>query len=447
MDEIRKPRVGVVVKTLAIIALAGVSFSLGAAFAGAKAGVAHLTQAVADAGQIVDTTATQPTDVNTPVDFQEFWDLWQQLKARYYLQPVDEKKMFYGAMQGMASSLGDPYTVFFEPTSATQFSQDLAGQFDGIGAEIGIKNDQLEIIAPLAGLPADKAGLLAGDMILEINATDTTAMPVDQAVDMIRGPKGTPVTLLIGRNVTAKDATGKEKTSLVTKQYTIIRDTIVVKSVNTTWPSKTVADIQITSFDKDTGSLFQQAVTDALAKNPKSIILDLRNDPGGYLDQATTVAGEWVGSQTVVSERRQGQIVETLPGTGSGRLKSIPTIVLVNQGSASASEIVAGALHDYGIAKLVGMKTFGKGSVQDYSNFPDGSAIKVTIAEWLTPKGNSINKVGIPPDVQVDLTQDDINANKDPQLDKALQLLGAKPATPAAKPAPAQAPTVRTPSK
>ncbi len=438
MDDQHAPRttrVGWIVGTLALM---GLAFSSGFVLAGTKAGAATIGKAVASTAQvqIEGVDSKPPTTVGAPADFTEFWDLWHQLEEQYYQQPVDEKKMMYGAMAGLTASMGDPYTTYFEPKAASDFSTSLAGKFEGIGAEIGIKDGQLQVISPLADMPAEKAGLRAGDAILKINATDTADMTVEAAVALIRGPKGTPVSLLIGRNTTVKDAKGKESTKSETKEVTIIRDTIVVKSVRLKWPADRIARIEVTNFNQDTSVLFNQVLDEALKKDPKGIILDLRNDPGGYLDKATDIAGEWLGSQIVVMERRQGKIVEQLPGTGSGRLKDIPTIVLINQGSASASEIVAGALRDYGKATLVGMKSFGKGSVQDYTEFPDKSAVKITIAEWLTPKGDSINKTGIVPDVTVDMTQDDYNANKDPQLDKALELLGIKPAAkPVAKPA------------
>lgn len=377
---------------------------------------------------VLNVYADPPSDVMAPADFKQFWDLWRRLKEKYYQQPVDEKKMFYGAMSGLASSLGDPYTVFFEPKTAKEFSESLAGKFDGIGAEIGIKDEQLHIIAPLAGMPAEKAGLRAGDFILKIDKQDTTGMAVEQAVTLIRGKKGTTVTLTIGRYKIEKDKSGKEKKTPVTQDFTITRDTIVVKSVKSRYlKEQRLAIIEITNFNEDTAGLLAQAVNDALNREVKGIILDLRNNPGGYLDQAISVAGEWTGDQIVVKERRQGKITDEFHGTGSGRLKGVPTVVLVNQGSASASEIVAGALQDYGLAKIVGMTSYGKGSVQDYSEFPDKSSIKMTIAEWVTPKERSINKKGIEPDVKIDRTAEDYNANRDPQLDKAIELLTGKP--------------------
>ena len=368
-----------------------------------------------------------PSGVNLPTDFNQFWKLWTIIHDQYYQQPTSDKQMFYGAMSGLAASMNDPYTVFFPPTDAKSFSDSLAGKFDGIGAEIGEKDGQLEVIAPLPGTPAEKAGLLAQDAILDIDKKDTTNMSSDQAVSLIRGTKGTKVVLTIGRVTTTKDAKGKAHQAATTFDVTIVRDTIVVKSVNVKWLKDGIAEIEINHFDEDTASLFSQDVADVVAKNPKGIILDLRNDPGGYLDRATAVAGEWVGEQLVVEERQKGQITEKFNGTGQNRLTDIPTVVLVNGGTASAAEIVAGALQDYAKAKIVGTKTFGKGVVQNYIDLGDGSAIKVTVAEWLTPKARSINKTGIQPDVQVDLTQDDAHANRDPQLDKALELLTGKP--------------------
>lgn len=420
----------------AIVVTAVIAFTVGNLYArparsdasSSSASIASATTTVLGVGGDV------PADLSVPADFNQFWDLWRQLKSQYYLQPVDERKMLYGAMSGMAASLGDPYTMYFEPKSATEFSQSLAGKFEGIGAEIGMKDDQLQVIAPLLDTPADRAGLRAGDAILKINGQDTADMAVDKAVTLIRGKRGTAVSLLIARIVSQKDANGKVKKSVTTMEVTIIRDVIMIKSVQVKYLRDNVAQIVITSFNQDTDTAFHDAVTAALKKDVKGIVLDVRNDPGGYLDRAISVASEWLGDQVIVKERRQGKITEEYHGTDGARLKGIPTIVLVNQGSASASEIVAGALQDYGVAKLVGMKTFGKGSVQDYTEFSDHSAVKITIAEWLTPKDRSIHKIGITPDVTIDFTQDDFHANTDPQLDKALELLTGKP-SPATSPA------------
>lgn len=428
MTEVGTPKqraghwIAIVTLTAAIAFFAG--FSIGRPDDGLAAPTSSTSTRSAG---VVGVGSGVPADVSVPADFKQFWDLWKELKERYYKQPVEDSTLFYGAMSGLASSLGDPYTVFLEPSTAEQFSQALQGKFEGIGAEIGIKDDQLQIIAPLPGTPADRAGLRAGDLILSIDKKDTFGMSVDQAVLLIRGKKGTVVNLQIGRVTVTKDEKGKEKKDLQTLDVPITRDVIVVKSVNVSYPAEKIARIEISHFNQDTSDLFQQAVVDVLTKDVKGIILDLRNNPGGYLDRATYIASEWVGDKVVVIERRQSTITERYKGTASGRLNGIPTVVLVNEGSASASEIVAGALQDYKKATIVGMKTFGKGSVQDYNEFPDRSSYKITIAEWLTPNERSIDGVGIEPDIAVDRTQEDYNANRDPQLDKAIEILTGKP--------------------
>lgn len=355
------------------------------------------------------------------IEFKRFWELWELLKEKYYLQPVKDRDLFYGAMTGLAQSLGDPYTTYFEPKVAQEFQESLQGKFEGIGAEIGLKEDILQIIAPLPETPAERAGLLAGDVLVKINHDDTVGMTVEKAVSLIRGPKGTSVTLSVLRPSQKKPPF----------DVTITRDVIRIKSVRSKMLPGQLAVIEVTNFNGDTSEAFQGAVREVLRKDPKGLILDLRNDPGGFLDTAIDVASYWVGEQPVVKERRQGKIIQELKGTNRAILDATPTIVLVNQGSASASEIVAGALQDYGKARLVGTKTFGKGSVQDYQLLSDGSAVKITIAEWLTPKERTINKTGLTPDVTVERTPEDYEAKRDPQLDRAVELLtGVKTVSP-----------------
>ncbi|HVM91046.1 MAG TPA: S41 family peptidase [Verrucomicrobiae bacterium] len=406
----RKPKTGI---AFLLILLAGIGL-------GVLIGRGPLAPASATArgwsasGTVIGVGQSPPADVAQDVEFTLFWQEWQMLKDKYYQQPINDKELFYGAMSGLAASLGDPYTMYFPPKDAENFETSLKGQFSGIGAEIGLKDGQITVVAPLPDTPAQKAGMLAGDAIVAIDGTSTENMGVDQAVSLIRGDEGTKVTLKIFR---ANDKTHKDPFDV-----TLTRAVIHVSAVNLSWKGK-VAVIQVTSFNDDTRDRFEQTVQDVLKQDPKGIILDLRNDPGGYLDVAVQMAGEWVGDQVVVKERRQGKIVEQLNGTGKDRFAHIPTIVLVNQGSASASEIVSGALQDYKAATIVGTKTFGKGSVQDYSDLPDGSAIKITIAEWLTPNDRTINKTGLDPDVVVDRTPEDYEAQRDPQLDRALGIL------------------------
>lgn len=379
--------------------------------------VSHLT------GKVTGTHTAAPRDVVTDVDFSQFWTVWKDLSAHYYQQPVDERVLFYGALRGMTEAVGDPYTNFFEPTQAEAFSNDLKGEFSGIGAEIGMKDGELQVVAPLPDSPAEKAGIRPRDRILKIDGEDSLNTPVDVAVSKIRGAKGTQVSLELGRMKGEAASGTRPEFDIV--NVTITRDVIVVKSVR--WEEKEKENgifvIEIHNFNADTTELFRKAVDDVLEKGARGIIVDVRNDPGGYLDKAIAVAGEWVRDDIVVQQRERGNITERYKGTGRGRLKGIKTVLLVNEGSASASEILAGALQDYGIATIVGKKTFGKGSVQDYLEYEDGSALKVTIAEWLTPNGRSINHEGIKPDVEVELTAEDIHAERDPQLEKAIELL------------------------
>ncbi len=377
------------------------------------------TKAVAVRG--IGTSA--PGDVSDEVDFDQFWDLWNLLKDKFYEQPLSDIDLLYGAMQGMAAATDDPYTVFFEPAVAEEFERSLNGSFEGIGAEIGVKDGQLQIVAPLNGTPASRAGLQPGDAILQIDGTDTVGMSVEEAVYMIRGEGGTTVTLGIGRLRSQTNEAGETVKVPETFDVPIVRETIVVPSVVVEFPEETIAQITISSFNSDTAQEFSKAVEEALEHNATGVILDMRSNPGGYLDRAIAVAGEWVGRDVVVVERRQGEIVDTFHGTGNGRLRDVPTVVLVNGGSASASEIVAGALQDYGIATVIGTQTFGKGSVQDYAELEYGTAVKITVAEWLTPNERSINDVGITPDIIVEFTEQDLHDEHDPQFQKALELL------------------------
>ncbi len=350
------------------------------------------------------------------INFNEFWNVWDLLKEKYVdKDKLADKQMFYGALRGLVNSIGDPYTVFMEPKVAKEFSDDLAGTFEGIGAEIGMRNDVVTIIAPLADMPAEKAGLKSGDKIYAIDGKSTAGLSIDEAVNKIRGPKDTTVTLTIMRE-------GMEKT----QDYKITRGVIIVKSVRTDLRSDGIFVVTITNFNNDTSDLFKQAVQKIVEKNPKAIIIDLRNNPGGYLDTAVNVASEWVEKGVIVTEKFTDEKKNEYLTRGRARLKDFFTVVLVNQGSASASEIVAGALQDYDEATIIGKKTFGKGSVQTLEDLPDGSSIKITVAKWLTPKGNSINEQGITPNIEVDLTQGDSNKGKDPQLDKAIELIKQK---------------------
>jgi len=361
------------------------------------------------------------------IDFSLFWDAWAKIQEQFVNRSsLDYQKMVYGAIDGMIKSLGDPYTSFFPPQETKKFNEDIKGSFDGIGAEIGMRKDILTIVAPLEGSPAKKAGLLAGDKILKIDDKVTTDLNLDEAVNLIRGPKGTQVTLLIARDSFASP-----------KEYKITRDVInvpiITYEIKETAPggplrpgeaSKKIAYVKLNEFTENAANEFGKKVNEILTSPAQGIVLDLRGNPGGYLEVAVDIASWFVDSgKLVVSEDFGNGKKNEHTSYGYKKLASYPTVVLIDQGSASASEILAGALRDDNGIKLVGEKSFGKGSVQQLEDLPGGTSLKVTVAKWLTPSGHSIMDQGLEPDVSVTMTQDDIDNNRDPQLDKALELL------------------------
>ncbi len=405
MPESRRARKAVGVYLAAVFVVASFLW-------GYRMGAGKATGPTGSASGSIEFVNAQLDKSGGKVDFAQFWDLWKIIQDRYVKQPVDEKQMYYGALRGMVASLGDPHSVFFEPSQSEEFTKELAGKFEGIGAEIGIKKGALVIVAPLVGSPAEKGGLKAGDQILEIDGVDASGMALDEAVSHIRGAKGTKVKLTVLR---AKETS--------TRVFQITRDTIAIQSVKTSFTTsakgKKIAIVTVTNFNGDTFDRFLDAVTQVRAKGVDGMIVDLRNNPGGYLDVAVQMLGEWAPGETVVSERYSDGSKDSHQATGRGRLKDVTTVVLVNGGSASAAEIVSGALQDLGKAVLIGTQTFGKGSVQDLIDLGDGSSVKLTIAEWLTPKGNNINVDGIAPNYVVERTEADYENDRDPQLDAA----------------------------
>jgi carboxyl-terminal processing protease len=403
---------------LTVLILMWVSFGAGVYMTGKSDLLKDLAkEEVVYIGEVIGKYSSQPEDkVSQDIDFDIFWDVWDTLNGLYVDQDkISDKKLFYGALRGMVAAVGDPYTVFMDPKIAHDFQNDLAGTFEGIGAEIGIKKDILTIIAPLPDMPAETAGLKAGDLVLAIDGESTAGIFIDEAVNKIRGPEGTDVVLTISRE-------GMEEV----QDFTITRGKIVVKSVRTSLREDNIYVVKITNFNEDTKNLFNRAIREIIEKNPEGIVLDLRNNPGGFLDTAIEMASEWVDNRIVVVEKySEDKKIEHL-ARGRARLAPFPTVVLVNQGSASASEIVSGALQDHGKATIVGQITFGKGSVQTLTDFEDGSSVKVTVAKWLTPSGRSINDEGIEPDIMVELTQEDYANNEDPQLDRAVDILLGK---------------------
>lgn len=355
---------------------------------------------------------TTPDSVAKSVDFSTFWEVWDLVNEKYIDQPVDRQVLLDGAIEGMVSALGDPYTTYFTPESAEEFRQEVDQTFFGIGAEIGMDDDDtIVVIAPLAGTPAVAAGVLAGDKIFSIDGEDTTDMTVEEAVKRIRGDVGTDVVLTLYRGGDA------------TFDVTITRAEITIDSV--TWEIRDdgIAVVTLSVFNEDTVGLFREASAAILTQHAKGVVIDLRNDPGGLLTAAIDVASFWTGKDVVVIEETlEGQ--EAYGGNRTAVLAGIPTVVLVNAGSASASEILAGALQDYGFATVIGEQSYGKGSVQEYhEELAEGAAVKITIAHWLTPNGRTINGVGITPDVVVAETIDDYHAGKTPQMDAAVRQL------------------------
>lgn len=358
-------------------------------------------------------------NADNTIDFSLFWSVWELLKNKYVDSgKLDANKLYYGAIKGMMQATGDPYTTFFSPEENKKFGEDISGNFTGIGAELGIKNGILTIVAPLDGTPAQKAGLRSGDKIIKINGKNAGEMTIEEAVDNIRGQKGTEVVLTIFRE-------GDQDT----QDITIKRDVINVKSVTFETKDGNIADIKITRFGDDTTKEFSLAINRAISQKSKGLIIDLRNNPGGYLESAVDMASKLLPKNSVVVIEESGNgNQKKLYSRGGDVASKLETVILINEGSASASEILAGALKNNrgDNVTLIGKKTFGKGSVQEFIEMPQGTAAKITVARWLTPDGTQINEQGIKPDQEVNLTNDDYENNKDPQLDAAIQALKDK---------------------
>jgi carboxyl-terminal processing protease len=362
-------------------------------------------------------TAVQIPEATSTIlnaDTSVLWDAIRAVKDKYYnIKNVTDNDILYGAVNGVMESLNDPYSTFFDPSDAQKFSEDLNGNFGGVGMEIGIKKDQLTVIAPLKGNPAYEVGLKAGDEILKIDATSTAGMGVESAVKLIRGDIGTNVDLLISRDG------WKEP-----KNFKITRANVQVPTLDWEMKEGNIAYIQLYNFNSNAGSAFYNVALSALLQGTKGVVLDLRNNPGGFLDVANEIAGWFLDrGQIIVREDFRSGEQNIMRSNGPSALANLPVVVLVNGGSASASEIVAGALQDDRGTKLIGEKTFGKGSVQEIENLKDGSSMKISIAEWLTPNGRHINKKGIDPDIAIKFPDDGIVNKNDPQLDKALEMI------------------------
>jgi carboxyl-terminal processing protease len=349
----------------------------------------------------------------TDSDFSVFWQAWDLLKSAHLDgENLNDKDLIYGAISGLVGATKDPHTVFLAPDDSKKFEEDIQGEFGGIGAELSVKDGFVVVVAPLEDTPASRIGIKAGDKILEINGEPVLNADVNEAVKKIRGEPGTDVTLTILSN-------GDEKTH----EVTITRDIISIPTLNWEIKDNDIAYIELYSFNENAPFLFYKAaLAIMLDKDIKGIVLDLRNNPGGYLEVAVNLAGWFLEDNTlVVSEQTKDGLGIGFNASGTGAFKDVPVVVLVNKGSASASEILAGALRDNRGVMLVGEKTFGKGTVQQMAGLKDGSQIKITIAKWVLPDGGTIDQTGLVPDIEVKISDTDAEAGIDTQLNRAIE--------------------------
>ncbi|MBX4197714.1 S41 family peptidase [Candidatus Parcubacteria bacterium] len=358
------------------------------------------------------------------VDFAPFWQAWNILNDRYVptkksasTTPTTDQAKVWGAIKGLAEAYGDPYTTFFPPQEASDFKAEISGAFEGVGMEVAIKDNILTVVAPLKNTPAQKAGLKPGDRILKINDSITAKLSVEEAIRLMRGKKGTEVRLTI------LSAEAKQP-----KEVKIVRDTISIPTLDTEKRADGIFVIKLYNFSANSANLFRNALEEFARSGSNRLVLDLRGNPGGYLDAALDMASWFLPKEQIVLREDLGDGKEEIHYSKGYDIfnNNLKMVILVDGGSASASEILAGALQEHGIASLVGATTFGKGSVQELVNLTPETALKITIARWLTPKGNSISEQGLKPDVEVKVTEEDVKNQVDAQMNKAVELLKAR---------------------
>lgn len=404
---------------LAVILLAG-TFSGGVVagwfIRGANANNASIENQPAVLGNTQATEeplAEQNTEKSTEDLFAPFWEAWDIVHDEFVDQPVDDTELMRGAIRGMMEGLGDQHSSYMDPEEFKQANMPMDGSYEGIGAYVDTTGDYLTITSPMQDSPAEKAGLKPGDMIIAVDGEDVTGIDGSLVLRRVLGPAGSKVTLTIFREGTDEPF-----------DVEITRDTIILKSVEYEMLDNNIAYIQLSTFGDQTTADLKAALKELMSENPTGLVLDMRNNGGGYLNTAIEVVSQFVGDGVVMYEEYgdgNRQTFEAIPG---GLATEIPLVVLVNEGTASASEITAGAIQDYGRGTLVGQKTFGKGSVQNWIPLKDNQgAVRVTVARWLTPKERQIHEVGLEPDVVVELTEADMEAEKDPQLEKAIEIL------------------------
>jgi carboxyl-terminal processing protease len=397
--------------------LAGVLIVIVSFTAGDVYGVRH--RKATDATQSLLNKETRKPD---SVDFAPFWEAWNTLDEKFVethgtstTQITDQDKV-YGAIKGLTDAYGDPYTTFFPPQEAKEFQSEISGNFDGIGLEVGMRDGVITVISPLKDTPAYKAGIKAGDKILKIDTTITSSLSIDQAVHLMRGERGTEVTLTI---LSEHDEHPRE--------IKVVRQQINIPTIETTQRSDGIFVIRLYSFSANAATLFRNALQEFVRSKQTKLILDLRGNPGGYLEGAVDMASWFLPSdKVVVTEDTHGHGENTVYKSKGYNIfnNNLQMIILVDGGSASASEILSGALQQHGIAKLVGTKTYGKGSVQELVNLTPSTSLKITVARWLTPNGTSISGNGLTPDVEVKVSDEDIKNVNDVQMQKAVELLG-----------------------
>ena len=361
-----------------------------------------------------DREAASTASTEDSLELDLFWDVWRKTEEKFIdVEALDPEKMLYGAMRGVVDSLGDPNSEFLDPTESEEFLDSLEGDLTGIGAEVGIRDEKLVVISPLRGSPAEAAGLMPGDQIFKINDDFSADYSLFEAVKRIRGEPGTQVTLTIFRNGDPRS-----------QEIVITRDFIDIESVVTELRPDGLAVVTVATFADDTAEEFTEALADLALENPTGLIVDLRFNGGGFLDAAVGMTSKLLATGNVVTIHERQSPDKTIAVSGAPLLPEIPLVVLVNAGSASSSEIIAGALQDNGRATVIGEQSFGKGTVQELvNNFGDGSMLRITIAKWFTPSGRDVNEEGITPDIAVELSPEDYFAEKDPQLEAAVEFL------------------------
>jgi len=360
---------------------------------------------------------TPPSLISEKLDFGSFWKTWNAIESKYMSSKgLDKQEMIWGATAGLVRSLEDPHSVFFPPKDAEIFESSVRGDFEGVGMEIGSKDNILTVVAPLKGTPADRAGIMAGDKIIKIDTISTVDMLTEEAVRLIRGERGTKVVLTVLREM------GDQKSE--TLDIEITRDKITIPVLVTEQKENGIFVIELYSFSARSGDAFREALQEMTESGSSKLIIDLRGNAGGYLEMAVDITSWFLPAGEIIATELFGDGKEQFyRSKGYNIFEDLSLVILVNQGSASASEIMAGALREHGKATLVGEKTYGKGSVQELIDIDKGSSLKLTIARWLTPNGNSISENGLEPDVEIELTIEDFKEDRDPQMDKAIEIL------------------------